>query len=54
MQLKQTPITREGQPEPVAASLFFGEEHPWFREMAENLRRLGQCHKIQMHPAIPI
>ncbi len=22
--------------------------------MAENLRRLGQCHKIQMHPAIPI
>lgn len=38
--LKLTPITIEGQPVPVAASVLFGEEHPWFRDMAENLHLL--------------
>jgi len=38
--LKNTPITVGGEPEPVAARILFGEENPWFQEMAENLRLL--------------
>jgi pimeloyl-ACP methyl ester carboxylesterase len=36
--LKNTPITVEGQPDPLAARLLFGEEHPWFHRMAEDLQ----------------
>jgi pimeloyl-ACP methyl ester carboxylesterase len=38
--LKNTPITVEGEPHPVAARIHFGEENPWFCDMAENLRLL--------------
>jgi pimeloyl-ACP methyl ester carboxylesterase len=38
--LKNTPITVEGEPHPVAARILFGEENPWFCDMAENLRLL--------------
>ncbi len=38
--LKKTPITVGGEPDQVAASILFGEENPWFRDMAENLRLL--------------
>jgi len=38
--LKQMPMVVEGQPDPVAARLLFGEEHPWFQDMAENLHLL--------------
>ncbi len=36
--LKNTPIAIEGQSTPVPARTLFGEENPWFRDMAENLR----------------
>lgn len=36
--LKNTPIAVEGQPGPVAASILFGEENPWFKDMAEHLQ----------------
>lgn len=36
--LKQTPISVEGQPDPVPIRTLFGEEHPWYREMAEHLQ----------------
>lgn len=36
--LKQTPITVEGEPEPIAASILFGEENLWFQDMAEHLQ----------------
>ncbi len=35
--LKNTPISVEGQSDPVPARVLFGEDHPWYREMAENL-----------------
>jgi pimeloyl-ACP methyl ester carboxylesterase len=38
--LKNTPITAGGEPDPVAARILFGEENPWFADMAENLRLL--------------
>jgi pimeloyl-ACP methyl ester carboxylesterase len=38
--LKNTPITVGGEPDPVAARILFGEENPWFGDMAENLRLL--------------
>jgi pimeloyl-ACP methyl ester carboxylesterase len=36
--LKHTPITRRGEPEPVAASILFGAENPWFHDLAEQLQ----------------
>jgi len=36
--LKETPISVEGQPDLVPVRSLFGEEHPWYQEMAENLR----------------
>ncbi|HEU5228823.1 MAG TPA: alpha/beta hydrolase [Ktedonobacteraceae bacterium] len=36
--LKNTPIAVEGKSDPVAARTLFGEEHPWFQWMAENLQ----------------
>ena len=36
--VKNTPVAVEGSPEPVTARELFGEENPWFQDMAENLR----------------
>lgn len=36
--LKNTPIAVEGKSDLVAARILFGEEHPWFQWMAENLQ----------------
>lgn len=36
--LKNTPITRGGEPDPVAARILFGEENPWFHDLAEHLQ----------------
>ena len=36
--LKNTPITVAGEPDPVAASILFGEGNPWFHDMAEHLQ----------------
>lgn len=36
--LKQTPINVKGQPDPVPIRSLFGEEHPWYQEMAEHLQ----------------
>ena len=36
--LKHTPITRGGEPEPIAASILFGAENPWFHDLAEHLQ----------------
>jgi pimeloyl-ACP methyl ester carboxylesterase len=36
--LKNTPITVEGEADPVAARILFGEENPWFQDLAEQLR----------------
>jgi len=38
--LKQTPIAVDGQPDLVAADRVFGDESPWFGEMAANLHML--------------
>ena len=35
--LKQTPISVEGHPDLIPARLMFGEEHPWYQEMAKHL-----------------
>jgi pimeloyl-ACP methyl ester carboxylesterase len=36
--LKNTPIAIEGKPDPVAARTLFGEENPWFQQMAAHLQ----------------
>jgi pimeloyl-ACP methyl ester carboxylesterase len=36
--LKNTPITLGGEPDPVAASILFGAENPWFQDLAEHLQ----------------
>lgn len=36
--LKNTPITTEDRASPVAAHTLFGEENPWFQQMAEHLQ----------------
>ena len=36
--VKNTPVTVEGEPGTLAARVLFGEEHPWFRDMAECLQ----------------
>jgi len=36
--LKNTPVAVEGSPDAVLARELFGEENPWFHDMAENLR----------------
>ena len=36
--LKHTPITVGGEPDAIAASILFGEENPWFQQMAECLQ----------------
>lgn len=36
--LKNTPIAVEGKSDPMAARILFGEENPWFQQMAENLQ----------------
>jgi hypothetical protein len=36
--LKNTPITVEDRPDPVAACALFGEENSWFRQMADYLQ----------------
>lgn len=36
--LKDTPIMVEGKPDPVAARILFGEENPWFEQMADSLQ----------------
>jgi pimeloyl-ACP methyl ester carboxylesterase len=38
--LKNMPMVVKRQPDPVAARLLLGKEHPWFADMAENLRLL--------------
>jgi pimeloyl-ACP methyl ester carboxylesterase len=35
--LKRTPISMEGQPDLVPSSFLYGDEHPWYRQMAEHL-----------------
>ena len=38
--VKNTPVEAVGEGEPVAARTLFGEDNPWYREMALNLQQI--------------